>query len=399
MSTYLAGRPPAAGPMEPIRPSPAPARVAWGLVTSCASAMVLADGFLVVALRGVAGSIERTDHLFLAWIRESMLLLPAFVVAVLLAVTWAQRRWRATSVMIGSIALAGTLAGQLWATVSAVYDFRLQQHELLDMPAMQAACTGTCPPQMQHASIALQGRALGLAAVAFLVGNLLVVLWVYALRGGVLVPPHPSRGEPRRPLPVQRLERITDLRWVMTASLLGAAVIHAAVAPEHLREWPQAGAFFVLLAVAELGAAILIGVRHSSKTVAVVGLLSVLPLALWGFSRTHGVPFGPRAGVPETIGFADIATCVLEVVTVVACLLTIRSHGCRPRPAAAPYTIALRLTSLLAVTFLGLGGTALPGVHSFGVAGHGEGPGKTAVPSTRLPGSLVPPSQLDDGSR
>ena len=301
MSTYLAGLPPAARPMEPIRPSPAPARVAWGLVTSCASAMVLADAFLVVALRGVAGSIERTDHLFLAWIRESMLLLPAFVVAVLLAVTWAQRRWRATSVMIGSIALAGTLAGQLWATISAVYDFRLQQHELLDLPAMRlpapAPAPHKCSTRQSHSRegpLAWRpsrscrqpaGSAMGLRAA-----------WWRARApapepGGAPAPVarpapranhRPAVGDDGKPS-----RRCRDPRGGRTRAPEGVAaswsLFRAPCGRRAGRGHPDR-------------------VRHSSKTVAVVALLSVLPLALWVFSRTHGVPFGPRAGVPETIG-------------------------------------------------------------------------------------------------
>ena len=401
MSTRLAPRlaPTAQGlPSAPVQP-----RVAWGLVTSTATAMAFADGFLVVALRGVAGSIERTDHLFLAWVREALLLLPAYVAAVLVAVILTQR-WRrrrrgaphATAVLLVAISVAGTVVAALWASASAAYDYRLQQHELLDMPAMQAACTGTCPQRMQYAALALQERALGLAAVAFLVGNLVVVVWIYALRGGVLVPS--DRAEPRR----ERLagsDRLTNLRWMMSASLLGAALIHLAVAPEHLTEWPLAGAFFVVLAIVELGAARMVGVRRSQGLVALVGLLSLVPLVLWLVSRTRGIPLGPEPGAPEAVGFADLAACVLELVTLVTCLLVLRSGAWLRRPAATPHTVALGLTALLAVTTLGLGGSALPGVHAFGVAGHGEEQEETIVPTTRLPGSLVPPSQLAQGAR
>ena len=403
MSTGLAPQPATtapAHPSEPVHP-----RVAWGLVTTCATAMAFADGFLVVVLRGVAGSIERTDHLFLAWVREALLLLPAYVAAVLVAMIltqrWRDRRpgaWHPTSVALGSISAAGTVVAMLWATVSAAYDYRLQQHELLDMPAMQAACTGTCPRQMQDAALALQERALGLAAVAFLVGNLVVVLWIYALRGGALLPSgRAERGPGRLPRP----DRCTDLRWMMSASLLGAALIHLAVVPEHLTEWPLAGDFFVLLAIAELGAAALVRGRRPQGLVLVasVGLLSVVPLALWVFSRTQGLPFGPEPGAREAVGFADVAACVLELVTLVTCLLVLRWGEWLRRPAATPHSVALGLTALLAVTTLGLGGSALPGVHAFGVAGHAEEQGETPAPTTPLPGSLVPPSQLAQGSR
>jgi hypothetical protein len=384
--------------------APAPERVAWALVTSFALAMVFADGFVVVALRGEAGSVARSNGLFLEWVREALLLLPVYLVAVLAAVTLAQR-WHSrgrsgrhsTTVMLGSIMLAGTIAALLWETVSAAYDYRLQRHELVEMPAMKSACIGTCAQKMQNAGLVLQERVVVLAAIAFLIINLVVVLWVYAMRGGVLVPSdravNPRRGR------LVRSDRRSDLVWVMGASLLGAALIHLAVVPEHLTEWPLAGVFFVFLALAELGAAGVIAVNRSTVVLVCVGLLSAITLALWAYSRTRGLPFGPEAGVPEAIGFADIASVVLELITLVSCLLMFRPERWLRRPAAGPYAIALGLTALLAVTALGFGGSALPGVHAFGVAGHGEGTDEAVVPSTPFPGTLVPQDQLDQGSK
>ena len=297
---------------------------------------------------------------------------------------------------LGWIALGGTVSGVLWAAASAFYDYQLQTHEMLDMPAMQSACVGACPERMQHASLVLQGQAVGLAAMVFLVGNLLVVLWVYALRGGVLVPTTLRSARART---FERLDPFADLRVVVVvASLIGAALIHLAVAPEHLTEWPLAGGFFMLLGLAELGAAGLVVLRPSKVALVGVGLLSVLPLVLWAVSRTRGMPVGPEAGIPEVVGFADVAACVLEIVTLTAVVLALRPAR-RPGPAAVPTSIALALTSVLAVTTLGLGGTALPGVHAFGVAGHGEAENDTSVPSARLPGSLVPPRQPSEESR
>ena len=393
-------------------------RVAWGLVISCALAMVLLDGFVVVALRGVAGSIERTDHLFASWLREALLLLPAYVSALLVAVMLVSRgpggarRYRHPSVtMLGALSAAGTVVATVWATTSGAYDLRLQRHEFLDMPAMQAACTGACAERMQQAAFTLQEHTVGLAAVAFLVGNLVMVLWVYALRGGLLLPaPHPL-ASPRTATPStaerlaarrRRWERVrsdrrANLRCVVAISMLGAAVIHLAVVPEHLVVWPLAAVFFVLLSLGELCAGALVLARPSRLVVVASGLLAGLPIALWTLSRSRGLPFGPEPGAAEAVGFADVAACTLELVTLAACLLLLRAGPWLRGPAVGTYAAALGLTSVLAVTTLGLGGSALPGVHAFGVAGHGEGSDQTALPTHRLPGALVPPSQLDPG--
>lgn len=196
-----------------------------------------------------------------------------------------------------------------------------------------------------------------------------------------------------------RPDRRADLRWVMAASLLGTAVIHLAVVPEHLAEWPLSAVFFVLLSVAEVGAARLVFRRRSTVVVVAIGLLSVLPLLLWGVTRTRGLPFGPEPRAAEAVGLADLAACSLEVVTLAACLLAVCGAARLRRPTVGPYAFALGLTTVVAVTTLALGGTGLPVVHAFGVAGHAQDENQTYIPSQRLPGSLVPPSQLEPGSR
>jgi hypothetical protein len=45
---------------------------------------------------------------------------------------------------------------------------------------------------------------------------------------------------------------IQQVRLLLVAALAASAVIHAAVIPEHLTEWPAAGVFFILLTAGEL---------------------------------------------------------------------------------------------------------------------------------------------------
>jgi len=104
-----------------------------------------------------------------------------------------------------------------------------------------------------------------------------------------------------------RSSRVHDLRLLLAAGLFGSAAIHAAVVPEHLTEWAAAGVFFIVLTAAELAGAALLLTRLQPNVLFGAAVVSIGPLALWLYSRTAGMPFGPGAGVAEQVGLADCA--------------------------------------------------------------------------------------------
>src|SRR6187551_2667857 len=65
--------------------------VPWLTVVPLAVVLAYADGFWMITLRGAVGSIGRTGQPFVSWLRESTLLLPVFVLAVLGALALAAR--------------------------------------------------------------------------------------------------------------------------------------------------------------------------------------------------------------------------------------------------------------------------------------------------------------------
>jgi hypothetical protein len=142
-------------------------------------------------------------------------------------------------------------------------------------------------------------------------------------------------------------------------------VVHATVVHDHLEEWALAGAFFVVLAAAELavGVAALASRRASRVARALAGtavLLGVGPLLVWTVSRTAGLPFGPEAGEPEGIGVPDLAAGLLEMVTVaVGVVLLTRPERGRQRAPRAVHGSRMLLVGALAVTLLGVT-SALP---------------------------------------
>lgn len=167
------------------------ARVPWGTVVPLAVALALANSFWMVVLRGAVGAVERTQQPFLSWWRDSLLTLPFATLAVLVAVQVARRLLGRTRGRFGFliswllVVAFGTVAGLMQVALSAVYDYVLQTRENVMMTTGNGGmCSGPdCLERMQHATMALQLRALGFGAGVILVTNLVVTIWVIAIRG------------------------------------------------------------------------------------------------------------------------------------------------------------------------------------------------------------------------
>jgi len=153
---------------------------------------------------------------------------------------------------------------------------------------------------------------------------------------------------------------------LLVGGLVGSALIHAAVVPEHLTEWSAAGSFFVLLTAAELAVAgwLLLAPRIQAGALLAAAAVSAGPLLLWFWSRTTGLPFGPEPGEPEAIGLADCAACLLEVLTLVLAVVLLRrvmrAHRTARRGSkSSRHAAALALTAVVTVTVVGVAGTSL----------------------------------------
>jgi hypothetical protein len=172
--------------------------VPWLTVVPLAVVLAFADVFWMISLRGAAGSIERTQGPFIAWLRESTLILPIFVLAVIgalaLAARWFGPVLRKPRTVVATALLvvaAGTLAGIAVLAASSAYDYHLQSAQLQFMDSMRSMGSMASMPMgslasQQQASIALQVKAVGLGSGLILVTNLMLVGWVVALRGGRL---------------------------------------------------------------------------------------------------------------------------------------------------------------------------------------------------------------------
>jgi hypothetical protein len=346
--------------------------VAWWTVLPLAALMAYGDGFWLMSLREAAGAIERMDSPFEAWLRESTLFLPVFVVAVLAAASVAlarfgraPRRTRAVVITALLVVAAGTIAGVVGLAASSAYDYHLQAIHMGAMNSMRdEACDTACSAAQLHTDLALQVRAVAVGGALMLVTNLVLVGWAVALRGGRLVLGTRSAATS---VPTGRIH---DLRLLLAAGLVGSAAIHVAVVPEHLREWSAAGFFFVVLAIAQLALGLLVLVRLDRLVLGAVVVTSAVPLGLWLVSRTVGMPVGPETWTPEAVGLADVASCLLELVTLAAALAVWHYRGRLARtPGGSPHARAIAVLCLVAVTTIGLGATEIALLHAFGVLG------------------------------
>ncbi|CAH0228417.1 hypothetical protein SRABI26_02583 [Arthrobacter sp. Bi26] len=333
--------------------------VPWLTVVSLSVVMAYADGFWMMSLRGAVGAIERTEEPFASWLRESTLVLPVFVFAVLGAMTLAlhlfgpELRKSSTVLTALLIVAAGTAAGIAFITLNSAYDYQLQSNQLQLIDSMSHTCAeGSCLALQQQASFGLQMRAVGYGSGILLVTNLVLVGWVVAIRGGRL---DVSRTRRR----TARGRGIDHRRLFLAAALVGSAAIHAAVVPEHFGEWAAAGVFFAILAAAQLALGLLsLGRRHRALLKAVAAV-SIVPLALWLCSRTVGLPFGPAAGSPESAGMPDIAAGVLELGTLLVAVALLRDRDRLPRrPLVSAHIRSLPVVAAIAIGVLGLAGTA-----------------------------------------
>ncbi len=359
---------------------PARRGVPWATVVTLAVAMSGACGFWLVSLQGAIGATERAGKPFATWLMLSAVILPVFCGVVLGALTLAMRWFGPVlrgprKVLLTAVLLvaAGTLAGVATIGASSWYDYSLQLPHIGGGMHAMAPCAGACIPREQHDILALHVRGVWLVGRWLLLTNAVLVAWLVAMWGGrIRLATGSTDDDASVDHPTSREGApFDDLRLLLVGALVAAAVIHAAVVPEHLEEWTAAGVFFIVLTAAEVVvASLLLGRRRGRVVLLGAAALSITPLVAWLWSRTSGLPFGPEPGVAEAVGVPDLLACGLEVVALVAVLALLLDPGRRVRP-VSPHGRGLAVLTLIAVTAIGFAATGPSWFDAFGVsAGH-----------------------------
>src|SRR3954447_5170824 len=287
--------------------------VPWSTVLPLAAVLCYADGFWVTAMRTAVGSIERTQAPFGSWLRGSTLLLPMFALAVLAALTLAQRRFgprpRGVRQIGASLLLVsgfGSVAGVGVLVANAAYDYHLETAQVVMMDLMKGECASACQSAQAHATLVLQTKVVVVGTLIVLATNLLLVAWLVALRGGRL-----RLGSTRAPSALARLveHRPGAVRGALAAALITGAVLQAIVVPKHLSQWTAVGLFFLLVTMAEFGlAGALLARRRWPALLAFVFALDG-PLLLLLYARTFGDRLSPESGVPQWLRLTEVAVC------------------------------------------------------------------------------------------
>jgi hypothetical protein len=101
------------------------------------------------------------------------------------------------------------------------------------------------------------------------------------------------------------------LRVGVASMSLGAAVIHAAVVPDH-QGLPLHVAFFLVTAAVQSGLAAVVLRSRSGRWLALTAACNAVIAAIWVVSRTTGVPV-EGVGAAEPIGFKDAISTLLEI--------------------------------------------------------------------------------------
>jgi hypothetical protein len=147
------------------------------------------------------------------------------------------------------------------------------------------------------------------------------------------------------------------LCWLLAALSAGAAFIHFAVSGEHYDLSWLHGSFFAAIAWLQLAFAVGVILRPNRRLLVAGVVLNAGIIGVWAMSRIWGVPIGPDAWTPETVGLADVLSSAFEAGIVALSLAVIvrpalASQRLRPAvglPGVAAAALGVAVVSSMAV--------------------------------------------------
>jgi hypothetical protein len=104
--------------------------------------------------------------------------------------------------------------------------------------------------------------------------------------------------------------------WAVVVGTGFAGAAHAALTPAHFAEGAVYGAFFLVVATAQIASTGAVLVRRDPWLLGVLGVGNAAVVAVWLLTRTAGIPLGPEAGVREPFGYVDVLVAMGEAAAV-----------------------------------------------------------------------------------
>jgi hypothetical protein len=192
----------------------------------------------------------------------------------------------------------------------------------------------------------------------------------------------------------------------------GAAAIHFAVIFEHFAVYALYGAFFVVIAWAQMIWAPLLLWRPSRLWLWLGAAGNALVVVVYVASRTAGLPLGPDAGHPEPAGGLDLVSVVLELAVIAGCVAILWRPSLADRPvrrfgavgtavslAAVPAFVVAVTAAVMTPALAGPEGPAgvagmapKPGTPAPGPQGMGDMGTTAGLPDMKMYGSTAPPT-------
>lgn len=103
----------------------------------------------------------------------------------------------------------------------------------------------------------------------------------------------------------------------------GAAAIHLWAMPSHVVEYQPFGLAFLILALFQARWAVAYLGRRPAGLLGLGLAVNAGVVAVWVWSRTSGLPWGPGANTPEPVGGADLAATCFELGLIAILILQI----------------------------------------------------------------------------
>jgi hypothetical protein len=142
-----------------------------------------------------------------------------------------------------------------------------------------------------------------------------------------------------------------EARTSLALASLGAGLIHVMAGFHHWSEWWLFGVGMFVMAVAQVAGAAALGYTGGRFALVAALVVNVAIVALWVWSRTTGLPFGPEPGEAEAIGSPDALCTATELVLLGGAIALWR--GASDRALSRWSTLALVVFAIGAMTGFG----------------------------------------------